>query len=136
MPALLDRTRFETWSKAESKDFTRVRATVQKILKERTLEPLPSDVTAKINNVLSEATKRDIEQQDTNIVDTKRVQKMWNQDLSCPDKVLLGSSYYVRDLLLHILRQRFWRVFLQYSLGFLSRDLIDLFLSSLYPGYL
>jgi trimethylamine:corrinoid methyltransferase-like protein len=61
MPTLLDRTRFETWSKAGSRDFTtRVRATVQKILKEHQPEPLPKDVTVEINRVLDEASRRRI----------------------------------------------------------------------------
>jgi len=59
MPTLMDRNRFETWSKAGSKDFTtRVRMTVQKILKEHQPEPLPKDVTAEINRVAEEASKR------------------------------------------------------------------------------
>ena len=59
MPTLLDRTRFETWSKAGSKDFTaRVRTSVQKILKDYQPEPLPRDVATEIDRVLDEATKR------------------------------------------------------------------------------
>lgn len=59
MPTLLDRTRFETWSKAGSKDFTtRVRAKVQEIMKEHQPEPLPKDVTSEISKVVDEATRR------------------------------------------------------------------------------
>lgn len=59
MPTLLDRTRFETWQNAGSKDFTaRVRARVQKILKEHQPEPLPEDTMEEIGKVLDEATRR------------------------------------------------------------------------------
>jgi trimethylamine--corrinoid protein Co-methyltransferase len=59
MPTLLDRTRFETWSKAGSKDFTtRIRATVQKILREHQPEPLSEDVRHEIKGVLDQAEKR------------------------------------------------------------------------------
>jgi len=61
MPSLLDRARFETWSKAGAKDFTaRVRTKVEKILREHFPEPLPKDVTSNISSVLEEATKRSI----------------------------------------------------------------------------
>jgi len=59
MPMLLDRTRFEIWSKAGSRDFTaRVRARVQEILKEHQPEPLPKDVASEIGKVVDEATRR------------------------------------------------------------------------------
>ena len=59
MPTLLDRTRFETWQNTGSKDFTaRVRARVQKILKEHQPEPLPEYTMEEIGKVLEEATRR------------------------------------------------------------------------------
>lgn len=59
MPTLSDRNRYENWSKTGSKDFTtRVRGTVQKLLREHQPEPLPSDVIAGMNEVLAEAAQR------------------------------------------------------------------------------
>ena len=55
----MDRTRFDIWAKAGSKDFTtRARATVQEILKEHQPDPLPSDIRSQIDIVVDEASEK------------------------------------------------------------------------------